>query len=112
MMKTIYTTCIDRVLRSKLALLLLVALLFSARNSFASHMAGADLTYEYIGNGQYLVTYTLYRDCAGIPAPTTASLTLSSSTCNNFSQFFTLNAVAGTGQEITYTCNGALTTCN
>ena len=111
MMKTIYTACINRVLRSKIALLLLVAMLFSAKGSFASHMAGADLTYEYIGNGQYLVTFTLYRDCFGIPAPTTESLQLSSSTCNNFSQFFTLDAVPGTGQEITYTCDGTLTTC-
>ena len=74
MMKTIYTACINRVLRSKIALLLLVAMLFSAKGSFASHMAGADLTYEYIGNGQYLVTFTLYRDCFGIPAPTTESV--------------------------------------
>lgn len=102
----------NRVLRTKLTLLILVATVFSANNSFASHMAGADLTYEYVGNGQYLVTFTLYRDCFGIPAPTSESLTLSSSTCNNFSQFFTLDAIPGTGQEITYTCDGTLTTCN
>lgn len=112
MMKTIYTACINRVLRLRIALLFLVATVFTANDTFASHMAGADLTYEYIGNGQYLVTFTLYRDCFGIPAPTTESLTLSSATCNNFSQFFTLDAVPGTGQEITYTCDGTLTTCN
>ncbi|MBL0136924.1 MAG: T9SS type A sorting domain-containing protein [Bacteroidetes bacterium] len=111
-MKTIYTACINRVLRLRIALLFLVATVFTANDTFASHMAGADLTYEYIGNGQYLVTFTLYRDCFGIPAPTTESLTLSSATCNNFSQFFTLDAVPGTGQEITYTCDGTLTTCN
>jgi hypothetical protein len=93
------------------ALFLLVALLLGGRSAQASHMAGADLTYEYIGNGQYRVVYTLYRDCAGIPAPTSAFMTMSSAACNNFSQSVTLNAVAGTGQEISYACPGTLTTC-
>lgn len=111
MMKTIYSFCKNNVLRSKLTLVLLISMFFGTNSSFASHMAGSDLTYQYLGNGQYLVTYTLYRDCFGIPAPTQETLTLSSATCNNFSQTFTLNANPGTGQEITYTCDGTLTTC-
>ncbi len=94
------------------ALFFLVALLLGGRTANASHMAGADLTYEYLGNGQYLVTYTLYRDCFGIPAPTSAFMTMSSASCNNFSQSVTLNAVPGTGQEISYACPGTLTTCS
>jgi gliding motility-associated-like protein len=32
----------------------------------ASHLAGADLTYQCLGNNRYVVTLTLYRDCNGI----------------------------------------------
>lgn len=77
---------------------------------FASHLAGADLTYEYQGNGQYLVTYTLYRDCFGIPARPDQPLVISSTTCNSF-QSVTMYPLPNTGQEITYTCDNTLTTC-
>ena len=76
----------------------------------ASHMAGADLTYQYIGNNQYVVTYSFYRDCSGISAPTSENLTLSSSACS-MSQSFTLNPVPNTGQEISLNCPGVSSTC-
>lgn len=80
--------------------------------SKASHMAGADLTYEYIGNNQYLVTYTLYRDCAGIDAPTTETLVVGSTVCGSgVSQSLTLTQVPGTGQEISLNCPGNPSTC-
>ncbi|REK06518.1 MAG: T9SS C-terminal target domain-containing protein [Bacteroidetes bacterium] len=77
----------------------------------ATHMAGADLTYQNIGIGQYIVTYTFYRDCIGIPAQTTIGLTVSSAMCN-MNLNFTMTQVPGTGQEITHTCPSAVTTCN
>ena len=50
--------------------------------AWASHAMGADIRYECLGNGQYRVTMSYYRDCAGISAPTTASLAISSASCN------------------------------
>lgn len=86
-------------------------LLCSTINMYGTHMAGADLTYQSLGNGQYLVTYTFYRDCIGIPAQTSIPLTVNSAVCN-IQMSATLFPVPGTGQLISYTCPGALTTCN
>jgi len=90
---------------------ILFVLLNSALRVQATHMAGADLTYQYIGNNQYLVTYTFYRDCIGIPAQTSIPLQVSSFTCG-ITINETLLPVPGTGQLISYVCSGALTTCD
>lgn len=37
--------------------------------TMASHTAGADITWECLGNNQYAVKVKLYRDCSGINAP-------------------------------------------
>ncbi len=112
MMKTIYSSCVSKVLRNKIILMLLFTSLFGAQKIFASHAAGADLTYEYIGNNQYIVTYTLYRDCGGIDAPTTKVVEYGSVSCGIASSTITLNQIPGTGQEITPTCSTAVSTCN
>ncbi len=59
----------------------LFALLFTAE---ASHMAGGDIQYKYIGdstgvNNQYQVIVRLYRDAAGITMPTTIPISVCSS---------------------------------
>lgn len=35
----------------------------------ASHQAGLDMTLTCTGGNNYLITFALYRDCSGIPAP-------------------------------------------
>ena len=83
--------------------ILLFSLLFYSIcfRSYATHMAGADLTYQSLGGGQYLVTYTFYRDCNGIPAQTSLPLDVFSTSCG-----LTINAtllpVPGTGQLISF----------
>ena len=62
--------------------LIILFFLFFIPESKASHLLGSDITYSCIGNNQYLVTLTLYRDCAGIIAPGTQTLDYSSS-CGN-----------------------------
>ena len=47
-------------------LFLLIALQFLLNELKASHVAGAELTYQCAGNGVYNITYTFYRDCFGI----------------------------------------------
>ncbi len=84
-----------------------------ADEAFASHGVGADVTYEYIGPNQYLVTLRFYRDCDGITAPTSTTVNYSSSCAAGGN--ITLQAIPGTGQPIppspclppvTTTCNG------
>ena len=45
--------------------ILLLCLLFTKAN--ASHLMGGEITWECQGNGQYIFTVKLYRDCNGTP---------------------------------------------
>jgi gliding motility-associated-like protein len=66
--------------------------------SYGSHSVSADITYEYIGPNQYLITLRFYRDCDGIPAPPSATLNYSSSCFSGGN--ITLQPIPGTGQPI------------
>src|SRR5271169_242853 len=83
--------------------------------AFATHAAGADLTYRFVSRtnttSTYEVTGTLYRDCAGIAAPNTLTINYSSA-FGNYSNSQTINQISGTGQEITFPCPTAQTTCS
>jgi gliding motility-associated-like protein len=79
----------------------------------ASHAVGTDVTYEYIGPNQYLVTLRFYRDCDGISAPSSANVNYSSSCFAGGN--ITLQPIPGTGNQIppspclppvTTTCQG------
>ncbi len=78
----------------------------------ASHFAGADLTYTCLGGNTYLITYSFYRDCSGIAAPSSVPITFNctSNAALNFSS--TLIKIPGTGQEITNGCSAVPTHCN
>lgn len=113
MIKTMYNK--NKNLRSmKLWLFILLLCSFSYKESVASHASGADLTYTSLGGGQYLVTFTFYRDCFGIDPPNSQQLTVSSSTCN-FTQNYTMDTVPdafpGIGVEITPNCSTTVSTC-
>jgi hypothetical protein len=84
---------------------------FTIQSSYATHLAGVDLTYTCLGGNQYQVEVTWYRDCAGVAAPTTETVTVFSASRNQ-TLTVTLNRVAGTGQEISVPCNTAATTCS
>src|SRR5438045_576366 len=95
-----------------IALLAFFVLLFSTQKSHASHAAGADITYKWLGGLTYQVTATLYRDCSGIAAPTSIALDYHSNACGAYDVMTTLFPLAGTGNEITFPCPGNPTTCN
>lgn len=54
---------------------------FLPQVSFASHAVGADIGYTCLGNNQYRVRLTFYRDCAGINAPSSVSINARSASC-------------------------------
>jgi len=93
--------------------LLLFSLLASFLNStpaFATHLAGADLTYRHLSGNNYRVHLTIYRDCIGILPPGPIYVNLNSSLCS-VSQLVTLDTLPGTGTEITLNCPTAQSTC-
>ena len=65
-----------------LAFLTLGFLISGINKSYATHAMGADLSYTRVGTtGQtYKIVLTVYRDCAGVSAPGSASIGIKSAT--------------------------------
>ena len=76
----------------------------------ASHATGADLEYQCIGNGQYLITYTFYRDCFGIDPPLTFPCNIENG-CGFPAMGVTLNLITITPTQLVPTC-GQITNCD
>jgi gliding motility-associated-like protein len=62
------------------ALCLLLLVFFQAS---ASHIVGSDIYYDYLGNNQYRITVTLFRDCASDGAQFDNPMSLSIYDANN-----------------------------
>ena len=77
----------------------------------ASHAMGADCTYEYIGPNQYLVTFSFYRDCFGIPAPTLLSLDIDNG-CGYVVPSVDLVPTPTSPTQISPLCPSSTSTCN
>lgn len=88
-----------------------------SKETFASHIVGADLVYTWVSDSTYLITFKFYRDCMGVSAPPSISLCYKNS-CNTNTYTKTLTAPAliyGTqpnGINITMNCPNYTTTCN
>ena len=109
-MKSNYNLFSRRAQFLKLFFIAALAFAMGTQSSFASHAAGGNLTYCHTGGNNYTISFTLYRDCAGIPAPTFITVQITSASCGQ-SYSLTLNAIPGTGQEITHPCAGTFSTC-
>ncbi len=85
-----------------------ILLLLKPIPSTASHIMGMDLTYKSLGNHQYEVSLSFYRDCNGSNAPQAPIIDWTGS-CGSGS--IQLQQIAVT--DITPTCNGINgSTCN
>ncbi len=91
------------------ALLIVLALTGIWNFTNASHIAGADITYQCLGNDEYFVTLNLYRDCTGITVAATQTINVNSP-CGSTS----VNLPLDYSEEISQLCNSQLTnsTCN
>ena len=79
-----------------------------SQNTYATHAAGANLTYTCLGGNSYQLELALFRDCAGIAAPSSVDVDYTSS-CGNGTAVLT--PIAGTGNEITIPCPSSPSTC-
>lgn len=73
---------------------LLLSIIFLGFKAEASHIMGANITYECSGPGRYIVYLTMYRDCGGIEAENTQILNYKSTQCGVTSSI-TLSKVSG-----------------
>ena len=96
--------------------------IIASTDSKASHLMGADISYQCINadSNQYLITLNLYRDCAGIGAPFTVPINFTSDLCgqsfsSTLAQLPPGNAVpGGTPHEVTQLCDSLVdsSSCN
>lgn len=101
---------------SLLLLLTVVFILFAASNASANRAAAGEISYKWVSDSTYLLTYTFYKDCAGATAePATVNLCYYN-TCNVDRGNVTLTKktpVGSNGQPVQNVCAGfASTTCS
>jgi hypothetical protein len=89
----------------------LVCFFLFVKSTTASHVFGAELTYHCLGNDQYEISYVFYRDCFGIDAPMTVTLTIDND-CGFPVQTTILSPTSSSPTLITNYCNGLVSTCN
>jgi len=98
----------------KLTMLITLVFTMNATQVNASHIAGADLTYDCVGVDSFLVKLQLYRDCSGVGAPGSTGINIESVSCvQSFTSTLTLMNPGGTElptlcqwMQINTTCNG------
>lgn len=83
-----------------------------SNDAAATHAMGADLTYRCLGNNQYEVTYSFYRDCSGITPSNPMTLDIFNPCTGTAIPSVNMPLVAGYPIEITPNCTTATTTCN
>lgn len=79
----------------------------SALLSYASHLNGGELRYEYVGSNIYRVYLDIYSDCGGIPSPSSETVLVSGPSA--FSASLTLPRT-GVDTVLPY-CPGTVTRC-
>lgn len=84
-------------------LLIIISLKISA-----SHGSGAEITYTYLAENRYGITLNFYRDCAGIPAPTSPFIKIEAPSCGVLSGVYLKLSYF---KEVSSYCVDVLTTC-
>jgi gliding motility-associated-like protein len=88
---------------------LLILLLLSTNFSKASHVMGSDIQFTCLGNGKYLVTLKVYRDCNGV-ALTNSPIKITPVGCNAASKDVYLDP--DTVIDITPVCSSVQSKCS
>ena len=104
-MKTLYS------LLKNLWLVFLFLPLLISQKALATHAQSADITYQCLGNNQYQISVSFYRDCSGANAPNTINISVASASCNQ-NLNLNLTQIPGTGNDVTPICNTMTTVCN
>ncbi|MGN6567255.1 MAG: gliding motility-associated C-terminal domain-containing protein [Flavipsychrobacter sp.] len=82
----------------------------------ASHAAGAEMTYTWVSDSTYTITYHFYRDCSGIPTPDSVSMCYYNN-CDGYQNTIyltkTFKIIGGydNGTEVLEGCPGHPTAC-
>jgi gliding motility-associated-like protein len=96
-----------------LPFILLLVLSGISNDSFATHAAGADLSYEHLGNNTYRFQWTFYRACetGSAGAPSAVNMQIYSPSCN-INTTISISQDANSRTDITPLCSSAQSKCN
>src|SRR5688572_14059959 len=98
------------------ALTIISFFVFSGNRAFATHAAGADLQFCWVGPGPntYRFTWTLYRNCGpnATQAPGSATLRMTSVSCGQNLLTTLPQDPFPNGLEVPLACGSVLTYCN
>jgi gliding motility-associated-like protein len=97
-------------------LILLASILLAPFAANATHAAGAEITYSWVSDTTYDVTYHFYRDCSGIQEPDSVPLCYYNN-CDGYqntvelTKTFKIIGNEDNGTEVLQGCPGSPTTC-
>lgn len=100
-----------RYFTSFLAISLFIATLFTSQHGKASHLLGADITYDNVGTDSFLVDLTIYRDCSGGSLIST-DINLGCRSSGSLNNFTKKQIGTATVTDITPTCDTGCSQCS
>jgi hypothetical protein len=69
-------------------------------NNFASHIAGADITYKCVGQDSFEITVNIFRDCSGATLGNSSVQVQLTNTCDTITQNITLLQIIPPGSNL------------
>lgn len=90
----------------------MIGILCCAGRVSASHLMAADMSYRYLGNGKYLITAHIYRDCRGVSLnnPTSGCFAGNAGSSGCGSATFTMNRISI--EDVSPVCADSSRPCN
>lgn len=95
----------------------IIIVVMAPLKTMASHAAGGEIAYEYVGGNQYRIYFKFFRDCSGINEDKQVMLCYTN-TCSGITSSFPLLKLATTlpsgdtnGSEVSTGCAAYPTTC-
>lgn len=89
---------------------LLSLMVFYSTLSYGTHAAGMDISYECISQGinsdTYKITLKFYRDCSGVPAPSSHPMTYTSSCGSGSITLYQVGGAVNINPQCATYCNG------
>lgn len=97
----------------KFVLVLLAGLVGGISPTKATHMMGADMSYQCLGNGKYKIIAKVYRDCRGVGLSPVSFGAFAGSNGSNQCGSVNLSGLTRTGiKDVTTRCSSSSNPCN
>ena len=91
--------------------LMILSLTIKPSSTYASHALAAEISYVCLSSNSYLVTYTFYRDCNGIPVPPTMSIVVTNDCGLTNPPAILASPTVSSPTLVSPVCSTATTTC-